>query len=228
MLSGSSELWAAFPPACVNLQLDTSPFTCFSLGYPPLPPPLLPQPGSKLSEIRACFLSSCLSTPNQELQHCWAASPAPSHPSYPIPSSPHPIPSSPHPIAPTLAPPALSRSRVAPLLWELRGEAVSVSARAVPFQQKGCFVGETDGELLYLSSFFPIIFSLPFLLYVFLSFFPYPSPSFPSRLYLLFPSLSCILSFSSLFLKSLSFPSLSSVYSISHKNTITGYSLGKV
>lgn len=127
MLSGSSEFWAALPPTCVNLQLDTSPFTCFSLGYPPFPLPLLPQPGNKLSEIKDQF--NFLLSPYPKLKPSPAASPVPSHP---------------HPTAPTLAPPAPGSSRgwprVAPMPSEHRGEALSASA--VPFPQKGCFIGK--------------------------------------------------------------------------------------
>lgn len=173
MLSGSSELWAAFPPACVNLQLDTSPFTCFSLGYPPLPPPLLPQPGSKLSEIRACFLSSCLSTPNQELQHCWAASPAPSHPSYPIPSYPHPIPSHPLP-TPSHPPwphqpwagrgwPRCSGSSGGRLFLFLPGQCPS-SRRDVLLgkRMESCFIWAPSFLSFFLSLSFFMSFSLSF------------------------------------------------------------------
>lgn len=130
MLSGSSEFWAAFSPACVNLQLDTSSFTCFSLGYPPLPLPLLPQPDNKLSEIRDLFNFLLSQHPNPRppalLVHSLVC---------PIPSQPIPTPS------PTLARPArASRSRLAPLLSEHRREALSASA--VPFPQNGCFIGK--------------------------------------------------------------------------------------
>lgn len=179
MLSDSSELWAAFPPACINLQLDTSSFTCFSLGYPPLPLPLLPQPGNKLSEIRGLF--------NLLLSQ------------YPKPRTPALLA---HSLAcPILSPahrthPGPARSRVA------RGGPAALGApRGGTFRQcsalpaEGMFYWETDGELLYLSSFFSIITSLPFLFYVFL---PYLSPSSVFSSFSLSFNPFCILSFSSL------------------------------
>lgn len=200
MLSGSSEFWAAFPPACVNLQLDTSSFTCFSLGYPPLPLPLLPRPGNKLSEMKGLFnfLLSQFPKPRALLVHRL---------SYPILS-----PSYPHPITPTPAPPALSRSRGAE-----GGPAALGAPEGGTFRQssalpaEGMFHWEKDAELLSLSSS-PILSSLPFL-FVCLSLFLYLSPSFPSLLYLLFLSPFVLTAFYlfPLLLKNI-FPSLSSVF----------------
>lgn len=190
MLSGSSELGAAFPAACVNLQLDTSSFTCFSLGHPPLPPPLLPQPGNKLSEIKGLF-NFLLS------QHPKPRSPAPLLHSLacpiPVPTPSHP----PWPCQPWRE--GQGWSRVAPLLWEHQGEALS--ARAVPCPQKGCFIGKR------MESCF--IWAPSFLL-------------FP-----LFLSFSVSLSFPSLFL--ISFLSLLSplFYSLTKAQQLPGFLWGK-
>lgn len=209
MLSGSSEFWAAFPPACVNLQLDTSSFTCFSLGYPPLPLPLLPQPGNKLSEIRDLF-NFLLS------QH-----PKPRTPALLVHSLVCPIPSPSHRTHPGSASPG-EQVAGGPAALRAPGGGTFRECSALPAEWM--FYWETDGRPLYLSSFFPIISSLPFL-YVFLSFFPYlppPSPLF-SYLFFFFSLLSSFLPF--IFFFSLSylfpFPSLSSVslsFSLKHNN----------
>lgn len=216
MLSGSSEFWAAFPPACVNLQLDTSSFTCFSLGYPPLPLPLLHQPGNKLSEIKGLFhflLSEYPKARTPALQLCSLVCPVPSssHRAHPGPASP-------------------GEQVAGGRGWSRCSQ--SVGGRHFPPVQ--CPSRRRD--LLWGNGWRTALFELLISYYFFspfsslcLSLFPYLSPPFP--LYLLFFPLSfrhfCILSFSSFYI----FPFLPSplFYSLSHKSTtITGYSLGKV
>lgn len=169
MLNGRSEYWAVFPPACANLQLDTSSFTCFSLGYPPFPLPLLPQPETKtFRNKRPVSFASGLSSPKQETQTCWpTTSFAPAHPLLHPRTSGWPV------------------TGGSALRSEMSGGATSVGA--VPWPQKGCLIGngrescfiwaEQDSSFLFF--FYPFLFLFPPLSFFFLS----PFLSLPPSLF---------------------------------------------
>lgn len=159
---------------------------------PPLPLPLLPQPDNKLSEIRDLF-NFLLS------QH-----PKPRTPALLVHSLVCPIPSPPHRTHPGPASPG-EQVAAGPAAFGAPGGGTFRECSALPAEWM--FYWETDGRLLYLSSFFPIISCLPFLL----SFPIFPLLPLSSLSFLLFLSPFVL---SALYLFLLSFLSLSFPFSL--------------